>query len=138
MASLTAIVWIPAFAGMTGANTNFETYPYRRREPLIAIRVVWFRTGWLAGGRGLGARGTLILAFSRKGIRDPLAAIRALWFRMGWLAGGRGLGACDTLTLALSHEGRGDLSLAIVAWFGFAYPLSHEGDGDSPSPFSRG
>ena len=22
-----AILWIPAFAGMTGAKTNFETYP---------------------------------------------------------------------------------------------------------------
>ena len=27
VAGLVAIRWIPAFAGMTGANTNFETYP---------------------------------------------------------------------------------------------------------------
>ena len=39
---------------------------------------------WVADGRGLGARDTLILAFSREGRRDLSLAILA-WFRVAGL-----------------------------------------------------
>ena len=63
MAGLVAIVWIPAFAGITGANTNSETYPYKplsREWRLKArsekkIRPAESRRGGLAG-RGARAR----------------------------------------------------------------------------------
>ena len=48
----------------------------------------------------------------------------ALRVVVSFAAAGRGLGARDTLTLALSHEGRGDLSLAIHAWFGIRTVVS--------------
>ena len=65
VANLAATIWIPAFAGMTGAE-------------LLAV-------GWArrltAAGRGLGARDTLILTFSHEGRRDLSTAVRA-WFRL--------------------------------------------------------
>jgi len=69
VANLAATVWIPAFAGMTGAK--------------------WLAVGWArrlaAAGRGLDARDTLTLALSHKGRGDLSLAIHT-WFRVANLA----------------------------------------------------
>ena len=40
MTGLVATVWIPAFAGMTEAKTNFETYPCK---PIKGERIRWLQ-----------------------------------------------------------------------------------------------
>ena len=79
--------------------------------------------GWR--GRGLGARDTLILAFSHEGRRDPLATVWG-WFRVAGLV--RRLGARASrphsrawarraFIIAFSHEGRRDPRGGVWAWF---------------------
>ena len=49
MAKLSETLWIPAFAGMTGAKTNFETYPCKPiKEEGIRWLLFVLDLGWRA------------------------------------------------------------------------------------------